>query len=371
MVYVAVGDEPFLQSYGEQFKPFVVGAATNIQLALVAARLSNRVKVIVPCSQDIYFSNSTMPSKGHFRPDLNETMIELLSFLTKHGSPFMIDIYPFLSIHINKNLSTGYALFHSTTHPLTDGHNTYENSFDASIDTLISALSKAGFADIDILVGKIGWPTDGAMNASSAVAHTFMKGLVGHLQGKAGTPLRPRRPPIETYVFSLLDEDQRSIVNGNFDRHWGVFTFDGQAKYQVDLGQGSRDLTNAQNVEYLPLKWCVVDDNKDLSNVSRNAAQACSAADCTALSPGGSCSDIDWPGNVSYAFNSYYQQHDQQADGCDFGGLALITTVDPSVGECRFPVGLRTSQSTSLHERLIWLTFSIAVCISTFLLGFA
>lgn len=288
-------------------------------------------------------------------------MIQLLSFLSKHGSPFVVNINPFLSFHQTKNLSIEYILFQPTTHALVDGHNTYKNSFDASIDTLITALSKAGFADMEIIIGQIGWPTDGAINASSSIAQAFMKGLMSHLMSGDGTPLRPKKPPTEAYIFSLLDEDQRSITAGNFERHWGVFTFDGQAKYHVNLGQGSRNLVNALNVKYLASKWCVVNNNKDLSNVTANAVEACSVADCTALSPGGSCYNISWPGNVSYAFNSYYQQHDQRADSCNFGGLGLITTVDPSVGECRFAVGLYMSLSTSLCETcLIWWTLLVA-----------
>ncbi|XXG44302.1 hypothetical protein AAC387_Pa01g4141 [Persea americana] len=359
--YIAIGDDPFLQSYGEQFKPYVIGAATNIQLALSGAKLANKVKVVVPCSSDVYQSNSSLPSKGHFRPELNKTMIQLLPFLSKHGSPFVVNINPFLSIRQTKNFSIEYTLFQLTTHTLVDGHNTYKNSFDASIDTLVTALSKAGFADMEIIVGQIGWPTDGASNASSSIAEAFMKGLMSHLMSRDGTPLRPKKPPIEAYVFSLLDEDQRSISAGNFERHWGVFTFDGQAKYHVNLGQGSRNLVNAQNVKYLSSKWCVVNNNKDLSNVSANAVEACSIADCTALSPGGSCYNISWPGNISYAFNSYYQQQDQRADSCIFGGLGLITTVDPSVGECRYAVGLDTSLSTSQYKTcLIWWTLFMA-----------
>lgn len=361
--YIAIGDEPFLQSYGEQFTAFVVGAATNIQLALIGAKLENKVKIVVPCNSDAYQSNSSLPSKGQFRPDLNKTMSQLLSFLNKNASPFVVNIYPFLSFHQNKNFTIEYALFQSTTHTLSDANNTYKNILDTSLDTLITALSKAGFPDMEIIVGQIGWPTDGANNASSSVAQAFMKGLVSHLKSREGTPLRLRKPPMETYIFSLLDEDQRSISGGNFERHWGVFTFDGQAKYHVDLGQGSRNLVNAQNVEYLGSKWCVVNNNKDLSNVSAHIAEACSVADCTALSPGGSCHGISWPGNVSYAFNSFYQQQDQKADSCSFGGLGLITTVDPSVGNCRFPVGLRTSFSTSLSGSFLVWTFLLMVYI--------
>ncbi|PON85882.1 Glycoside hydrolase [Trema orientale] len=359
--YVAVGDEPFLQRYGEQFHPFVIGAATNIQTALLKASLESKVKVVVPCSFDSFLSESGLPSKGHFRTDLNKTMIELLTFLTKHNSPFFVTISPFLSLYQNKNISLDFSLFKDTAKSRNDSHRTYGNSFDLSYDTLVTALSMLGFSRIGIVIAQIGWPTDGSANATSANAETFTKGLMEHLHSKSGTPLRPKDPPIETYILSLLDEDQRSIAAGSFERHWGLFTFDGQAKYRVDFGQGSKTLVNAQNVEYLPSKWCVVNNNKDLSNASASALNACSAADCTALSPGGSCSNISWPGNISYAFNSYYQQHDQSADSCDFGGLGLITTVDPSVDKCRFPVELRTSYSHCLHKAFLLRTMTLLV----------
>ncbi|KAJ7964243.1 Glucan endo-1,3-beta-glucosidase [Quillaja saponaria] len=346
--YVAVGDEPFLQTYGEQFHPFVIGAATNIQVALVRANLGSQVRVVVPCSFDTFQSVSNLPSKAHFRSDLNKTMIQLLTFLNKHSAPFFVTISPFITTRQNRNISLDFALFKETAQPHNDSHRTYKNSFDLSYDTVVTALSAVGFPNMEVVVAQIGWPTDGAANATSHLAETFMKGLMNHLHGKFGTPLRTRHL-IEAYIFSLLDEDQRSIASGNFERHWGVFTFDGQAKYHVDLGQGSKNLQNAQNVDYLSSKWCVVNNNKDMSNATATALEACSTADCTALSPGGSCFNISWPGNISYSFNSYYQQHDQRAESCDFRGLGLITTVDPSVDHCRFPIELRTSHSNYLR----------------------
>ncbi|KAF4370795.1 hypothetical protein G4B88_030515 [Cannabis sativa] len=359
--YVAVGDEPFLQTYGEQFYPFVIGAAINVQNALLKAKLESMVKVVVPCSFDAFLSESGLPSKGHFRADINKTMIHLLTFLTKHSSPFFVTISPFLSLHQNKNISLNFALFKDTAKSHNNSHRAYKNSFDLSYDTLVMALSSVGFSRIGIVVAQIGWPTDGAANATSANAETFTRGLMEHLRSKLGTPLRPKDPPVDTYILSLLDEDQRSIAAGSFERHWGLFTFDGQAKYQFDFGQGSKNLVNAQNVEYLPPKWCVVNNNKDLSNASASALQACSSADCTALSPGGSCSNITWPGNISYSFNSYYQQHDQSAASCDFGGLGLITTMDPSVGKCSFPVELWTSHSHSFQRASVLRTIILLV----------
>ncbi|XP_050208378.1 glucan endo-1,3-beta-glucosidase 9 [Mercurialis annua] len=357
--YVAVGDEPFHQSYGEQFHPFVIGAAINIQTALAKANLAGQVKVVVPCSFDAFLSESSLPSEGHFRPDVNKTMIDLLTFLRKYNSPFFVTISPFITFYQNKNISLDFSLFKEHARPQNDGHRTYKNSFDLNYDILANALSTVGFPDTDIIISKIGWPTDGAANATSAIAETFVKSLMDHLHSKSGTPLRPRNPPAETYIFSLLDEDQRSIAIGNFERHWGLFTFDGQAKYHLDFGVGSkiRNLMNAQNVEYLPSRWCVVNNNLDLSNATASAMDACSVADCTALSPGGSCFNISWPGNISYAFNSYYQQHDQRKESCDFGGLGLITTVNPSVGRCRFSIEIKASDAGFLlgTNQLQWM----------------
>lgn len=366
--YVAVGDEPFLQDYGEQFHPFVVGAAANIQTALFKANLAERVKVVTPCSFDAFLSESSLPSKARFRPDVNKTMIELVTFLNRHQSPFFVTISPFESYHENKNLSLDFALFRETAHARNDSHKTYKNSFDLSYDTIIQALSNAGFPKIEVVIGRIGWPTDGAPNATSSLAEEFNKGLTDHLHARSAKSSKRQESPTEVYIFSLLDEDMRSTATGNFERHWGIFTFDGQAKYQVDFGQGSRKLVNAQDVQYLSSKWCVVNNNKDMSNASACALEACAASDCTALSPGGSCFNLSWPANVSYAFNSYYQQHDQNGGSCDFGGLGLITTIDPSVDACRFFVGLGTSISTVHKYGLFCWIMSPAVTIFLWLL---
>lgn len=83
---------------------------------------------------------------------------------------------------------------------------------------------------------------------------------------------------------------------GNFERHWGLFTFDGQAKYEVEFFRGVKGLVNAQSVDYLAPRWCVVNNNLDMMNASARATEACMNADCTALSPGSSCFNLSWPG---------------------------------------------------------------------------
>ncbi|KMZ71814.1 Beta-1,3-endoglucanase, family GH17 [Zostera marina] len=117
--YISVGDEPFHLIDGQQFYPFVVGAASNIQLALTEATFSKRVKLTVPCDSDVYvggYNSSSLPLTGVFRSDLNKTMTHLLKFLQKHYSPFTIGINLFLELEQNPNFTMKHALFEQTSH---------------------------------------------------------------------------------------------------------------------------------------------------------------------------------------------------------------------------------------------------------------
>lgn len=87
---------------------------------------------------------------------------------------------------------------------------------------------------MSIIVGEIGWPTDGTVYANVTLAQKFNQQLVNHMLGGGGTPLRPNTQ-IEGYLFSLLDEDAKSTLPGPFERHWGVFNYDGSLKYPLDL----------------------------------------------------------------------------------------------------------------------------------------
>ncbi|TVU06631.1 hypothetical protein EJB05_49855, partial [Eragrostis curvula] len=305
--YIAVGNEPFLTSYQGQFQSYVLPAVTNIHQSLVKANLASYIKLVVPCNADAYQSAS-VPSQGIFRPDLVPIMTQLGAFLSSIGAPFVVNIYPFLSLYQNSDFPQDYAFFYGSSHPVVDGPNVYYNAFDGNFDTLVSALSKIGYGQLPIAIGEIGVP------------------------------------PVDVYLFSLLDEGQKSILPGNFERHWGIFSFDGQAKYPLNLGLGSPILKNAKDVPYLPPRWCVANPGQNLNNVGNHLQLACTMADCTTLYYGGLCNAIGDKGNISYAFNSYYQLQRQDAQSCDFDGLGMITYLDPSVGECRFLVGIDDSR---------------------------
>lgn len=188
-------------------------------------------------------------------------------------------------------------------------------------------------------------------------AYRFYNGLLPRLGTNKGTPLRPTY--IEVYLFGLLDEDAKSIAPGAFERHWGLFRFDGQPKFPLDLsGQGQNKLlVGARNVTYLPNKWCEFNpDAKDLTKLAKNIDFACTFSDCTALGYGSSCNGLDANGNASYAFNMYFQVKNQDEMACVFQGLARVTDKNISQGQCEFPVQIVASSSSSSSVSLfVWL----------------
>ncbi|XP_020595949.1 glucan endo-1,3-beta-glucosidase 5-like [Phalaenopsis equestris] len=335
--YVAVGNEPFLKTYMGMFQQTTFLALQNIQAALIKAGLGRQVKATIPLNADVYQSSNGLPSGGDFRHDIHDVMLSIIRFLRDNASPLTINIYPFLSLYADPHFPVDYAFFNGAAKPLVDGPITYTNVFDANYDTLIWALERNGFSDMPVIVGEIGWPTDGDPNANLDNARRFNQGLLDRIAKRMGTPKRPAPPDI--YVFALIDEDAKSVQPGNFERHWGLFYYDGSVKYPLVLADGS-SLVPAKGVRYMEPQWCVMSREASLTDpqLEGSVAYACEYADCTSLGRGSSCGDLDARGNVSYAMNQFYQTADQQKGACEFGNLSVITRSDPSQGACRFEI---------------------------------
>ncbi|KAK1263692.1 Glucan endo-1,3-beta-glucosidase 5 [Acorus gramineus] len=334
---VAVGNEPFLKNYKGMLEQSTYTALQNIQAALIKAGLARQVKITVPLNSDVYQTDSGLPSGGDFRADIRTLMISITKFLIDNGGFLTVNIYPFLSLYADPNFPADYAFFDGSAAPVVDGSISYSNVFEANYDTLIWTLEKNGFSNIPIVVGEIGWPTDGDINANVDAARRFNQGLLDRISSGQGTP--KRKTPPEIYLFGLIDEDMKSVDPGNFERHWGLFFYDGTIKYQLRLTDG-RYLTPAKSVKYLPKQWCVLApgaNNMD-PTLAGSIGYACTYADCTSLGYGSTCNGLDAGGNASYAFNAYYQTMNQKAGACTFNNLAVVTRTDPSIGKCRFEV---------------------------------
>ncbi|EOY32198.1 O-Glycosyl hydrolases family 17 protein isoform 2 [Theobroma cacao] len=310
--YVAVGNEPFLETYNGSYLNITYPALRNIQSALVKAGLGSQVKVTVPLNADVYASSSGYPSGGDFRADIHDLMLMIVNFLSVSSAPF----------------------------------------------------TKNGFGNLPIIVGEIGWPTDGDRNADVEYARRFNQGFMSHISGGRGTPMRPG--PIDAYLFSLIDEDDKSSAPGNFERHWGIFTFDGEAKYPLNLGTtNSGALVPAKGVKYLERKWCVMKPSARLDDpqVEPSVSYACGLADCTSLGYGTSCGNLDARGNISYAFNSYFQKNNQLEVACKFPNISMITKTDPTptAGNCKFEIMIQPYYESAGRDlsvpRSLWTWF--------------
>lgn len=312
-------------------------ALQNIQAAIIKAGLGRQVKVTIPLNADVYQSDSGVPSGGDFRPDIHDLMISIVKFLSDNGAPLTINIYPFLSLYADPNFPVDFAFFNGTAAPVVDGSISYTNVFEANFDTLISALEKNGFSSMPVIIGEVGWPTDGDPNANMEYARKFNQGLLDRISSGQGTP--KRRTPPDVYIFSLIDEDKKSIQPGNFERHWGVFNYDGSIKYNLNLANG-KGLVAAKGVKYLARQWCVMSPQASISdpNLAQSINYACTYADCTSLGYGSSCGMLDAKANASYAFNMYYQTMDQRKGTCSFNNMSVTTTIDPSQGTCRYEI---------------------------------
>ncbi|WJX70335.1 hypothetical protein P8452_54457 [Trifolium repens] len=67
--------------------------------------------------------------------------------------------------------------------------NVYTNAFDGNYDTLVSALGKLGYGRKPIVIGEIGWPSDGAVGANLTAAWVFNKDLVYHITSNINEPI--------------------------------------------------------------------------------------------------------------------------------------------------------------------------------------
>lgn len=84
--------------------------------------------------------------------------------------------------------------------------------------------------------------------------------------------------------------------------------------------------------------WCVAKPSVPDPIIEEAMNYACgSGADCGSIQPDGSCYEPNTLfAHASYAFNSYWQRTKAAGGTCDFGGTAILVTVDPSFDGCHF-----------------------------------
>lgn len=344
---ISVGDE--VLTTVPSSAPLLLPAIESLYNALVASNLHTQIKVSTPHAASIMM-DTFPPSQAYFNQTWLSVISPLLRFLSKTGSPLMMNLYPYYVYMQNKGV---VPLDNCLFEPLTPAKemvdpNTllhYTNVLDAMVDAAYVSMKNLNISDVAVLVTETGWPSQGDKMEPHATidnADTYTSNLIKHVFDRTGTPLRPEVTP-SVYIYELFNEDKRAKPVS--EASWGLFYGNTTPVYLLHVsGSGAFLANDTTNKTY-----CVAMDGVDVKTLQAALDWACGPgrANCSEIQPGESCyQPNNVKGHASFAFNSYYQQEGRASGSCDFKGVAMITTTDPSHGSCIFPGSKKVGNGT-------------------------
>ncbi|KAF3771741.1 Glucan endo-1-3-beta-glucosidase acidic isoform [Nymphaea thermarum] len=226
--YITVGNE-VIPGDADQY---VLPAMKNMVGALGSVGLGDQIKVSTSVSMGV-IGVSYPPSQGSFSDQAAPIMGPIVQYLASTGAPLMVNVYPYFSYVGNRQaIQLDYALFTANRVVVTDPNSglAYTNLFDAMVDSVYSAMERAGAAGVPIQVSESGWPSAGGDSTVTTIgnAQTYNQNLVRH--AAQGTPKRPG--PMEIFVFALFNEDQKPT---GIEQNWGLFYPSKQPVYPISL----------------------------------------------------------------------------------------------------------------------------------------
>lgn len=344
---IAVGDEVLTTMPSSA--PLLFPAMQSLYNALVASNLHTQIKVSTPHSASIIL-DPFPPSQAFFNTSLTQYLLPIVNFLSKTQSPLMMNLYPYYVFMENKGV---VPLENALFKPLTPSKemvdpNTllhYTNVYDAMVDSVYFSLRNLNVSDVVVLVSETGWPSRGDSKEPYATvdnADTYNSNLIKHVFDHTGSPFHPEITS-SVYLYELFNEDLRSPPIS--EANWGLFYGNTTPIYLLHVsGSGTFLANDTTNQTY-----CVAMEGMDTKTLQTALDWACGPgrANCSEIQPGEPCYQ---PNNVqshaSYAFDSYYQSEGRATGSCDFKGVGMITTSDPSHGSCIFPGSKKVKNNT-------------------------
>lgn len=224
---VAVGNEWLNNPSNDPSKLLL--AMQNVNTALTSLGVNK--KVTTAHAYDIV--DGFPPSAGTFKNA--GVMTQILAFLKRTDSAFMVNIYPYFTYSYSPNtINLNYALGNAGAPSVKDSGSgkTYTNLMDAQIDTVISAMKRVGYGDVRLILGETGWPSAGGMGATVNNAKAFNQNIVKQALGGKGTPLWPG-VNIRTYIFALFNENLKT--GPDVERNFGLYYPTKKPVYDINL----------------------------------------------------------------------------------------------------------------------------------------
>lgn len=230
---IAVGNE-VLGGSDQELEQSLLGAVKNIYRALSRLKLDKIVQVSTSHSQAV-FASSYPPSSCVFNENIVQYMKPLLEFFSKIGSPFFINVYPFIAYKGDpEHIDINYALFQSNPGVYDEKTGLrYDNMFDATVDATYFALQDAGYDGMEVIVTETGWASSGDEDEAGATiqnARTYNFNLRKRLAKRRGTPFKPKIV-MKAYIFALFNEDLKPGPGS--ERHYGLYKPDGTIAYDI------------------------------------------------------------------------------------------------------------------------------------------
>lgn len=222
--YITLGNEAIPGPQSES----VAGAISNIMTALANAGISKDIKVTTVISSNT-LAASYPPSAGAFTDESASVLKDISTVLSPRGSPILVNVYPYFAyVSDPDHIGLDYALFTSQGTVVSDGDYSYQNLFDAMVDSFFVAFEKIGAPGMNLAVGETGWASAGNEPYTSVDnAKTYNKNLMDHVLSGKGTPRRPNQS-FNAFLFEMFNEDQKPA---GAEQNFGFFNPNMQPVY--------------------------------------------------------------------------------------------------------------------------------------------